>query len=91
MLKILQGRLQQYMNQELPNVQAELGFPGSSTVKNLPANVRDARDLGSIPGLGRPPEEGKWQPTWVFLPGKFHGQTSMEGYSPWGHKRVGHD
>ena len=22
----------------------------------------------------------------VFLPGKSHGQRSLEGYSPWGHK-----
>ena len=32
----------------------------------------------------------KWQPTPVFfrifLPGKSHGQRSMVGYSPWGHK-----
>ena len=28
----------------------------------------------------------KWQPTPVFLPGKFHGQKSLAGYSPWGHK-----
>ena len=26
------------------------------------------------------------QPTPVFLPGEFHGQRSLEGYSPWGHK-----
>ena len=28
----------------------------------------------------------KWQPTLVFLPGKFHGQRSLMGYSPWGCK-----
>ena len=28
----------------------------------------------------------KWQPTPVFLPGKCHGQRSLAGYSPWGHK-----
>ena len=33
----------------------------------------------------------KWQPTPVFLPGKSHGQRSLVGYSPWGHKRVGRD
>ena len=33
----------------------------------------------------------KWQPSPVFLPGKSHGQRSLGGYSPWGHKRVGHD
>ena len=27
----------------------------------------------------------------VFLPGKFHGQSSLAGYSPWGCKRVGND
>ena len=26
----------------------------------------------------------KGQPTLVFLPGKFHGQRSLQGYSPWG-------
>ena len=25
----------------------------------------------------------KWQPTPVFLPGKFHGQKSLAGYGPW--------
>ena len=28
----------------------------------------------------------KWQPTPVFLPGKFHGQRLLVDYSPWGHK-----
>ena len=32
-------------------------------------------------------QEGrKWQTTPVFLSGKFHGQKSLPGYSPWGHK-----
>ena len=26
----------------------------------------------------------KWQPIPVFLPGNFHGQRSLAGYSPWG-------
>ena len=28
----------------------------------------------------------RWQPTPVFLPGKFQGQRYLAGYSPWGHK-----
>ena len=28
----------------------------------------------------------KWQPTPVLLPGKFQGQRSLVGYSPWGRK-----
>ena len=30
----------------------------------------------------------KQQPTPVFLPGKFHGQRSLVGYSPWGCKEL---
>ena len=32
------------------------------------------------------PWRRKWQPTPVFLPGESHGQRSVVGYSPWGHK-----
>ena len=53
-------------------------------VKNLPTSAKDLRDSGSIPGLGRIPWSRKWQPTPVFLPGKFCGQRSLAGYSPWG-------
>ena len=52
-------------------------------MKNLPAN---ARDISSIPGLGISPGELEWQPIPVFLSGEFHGQRSLAGYSPWGHK-----
>ena len=32
------------------------------------------------------PLRRKWQPTPVFLPGEFHGEWSLAGYSSWGHK-----
>ena len=61
-------------------------------VKNLPANAGDVRDGGFNPWVGKEdPLEEKWQPTPVFLPGYSHGQRSLAGYSPWHHKRVGHD
>ena len=53
-------------------------------VKNLPANAGDIRDSGSIPGTI--PWRRAWQPTPVFLPGEFHGQRSLVGYSPEGLK-----
>ena len=28
----------------------------------------------------------KWLPAPLFLPGKSHGERSLVGYSPWGHK-----
>ena len=30
----------------------------------------------------------EWQPTSVFLPGGFHGQRGLVGYSPWGCKKL---
>ena len=35
-----------------------MGFLEVQLVKNLPVNAGDARDMGSIPGLGRSPREG---------------------------------
>ena len=35
------------------------------------------------------PWRRKWQPTPVFLPGEAHGQRSLAGYGPWGHKESG--
>ena len=42
--------------------------------------------LGFSPWVGKIPWRRKWQPTPVFLPGKSHGQRSLEGYNPWGYK-----
>ena len=61
------------------------GFPGGSVAKKSLAN---AGDMGSIPGSGRSPGEGKQQSTSVLLPGKSHGQKSLVGYSPWAHKEL---
>ena len=46
----------------------------------------NAGDLGLIPGSGRFPWRGKWQPTSVLLPGKSHGRRNLVGYSAWGCK-----
>ena len=62
------------------------GFPGGSVVENPLANEGDAKDVGLIPWVGKIPWRRKWQPIPVFLLGKFHGQRSLAGYSPWGHK-----
>ena len=62
-----------------------MGFLSGSVVKNLPATTGDAGDTDSIPG-----QEITWrrkrQPTPVILLGKSHGQGSLVGSSPWGHK-----
>ena len=38
--------------------------------------------------VGKTPWSRKWQPTPVFLPGKFHGQRSLAGYSLWDHREL---
>ena len=41
---------------------------------------------GFDPWVWKIPWRKKWQPTPAFLPGKSHGQRSLVGYSPRGHK-----
>ena len=40
------------------------------------------------PWVGKIPWRRKRQPTPVFLPGEFHRQRSLVGYSPWGHNEL---
>ena len=59
------------------------GLPWWLSGKNTPADVGH---VGLIPGSGGSPRWRAWQPTPVFLPGESHGQRSLAGYSPQGHK-----
>ena len=63
-----------------------LGFPGGSVVKKNPPAMQGIRRLEFHLWVGKIPWRRKCQPTPVFLPGKSHGQRSLEGYSPWGRK-----
>ena len=51
-------------------VEEYTGVPGGSAVERL----------------GKIPWRRAWQPAPVLLPGESHGQRSLAGYSPWGHK-----
>jgi len=61
-------------------------FQVAQWVKNLPAMQEMQADTGSIPRLGRSPGGGHGNLLQYFLPGKFHGQRSLVGYSPCGLK-----
>ena len=61
------------------------GLPGGSVVKTPLANAGDKR-CRFDPWIRKTPWRRKWSPTPVFLPGKSHGQRSLVGYSPRGHK-----
>ena len=68
-----------------------------STFQGLPwglSGKESARQGGRLefdPWVWKIPWRRKWKPTPIFLPGKSHGQRSLEGCSPWSHKRVRHD
>ena len=47
---------------------------------------RRCKRRGFDPWVRTIPWSRKWQPAPVFLSGEFHGQRSLVGYSPWGHK-----
>ena len=64
------------------------GFPGGSVVKNPPAN---AGDTCLISGLGRSPGGGNGNPFQFSYLGNPKVRRSLEGYSPWGCKRVGYN
>ena len=63
-----------------------LGFPSGASGKESACSAGDARGSGSIPGSERFSWRRKWQLTPGFLPGESHGQRSLVGYGPWGHK-----
>ena len=61
-------------------------LPGVSVVKKK--ILLQCRRCGFDPWVRKIPWRRAWQPTPVFLPGKSHGQRSLEGYSPWGPKEL---
>ena len=57
----------------------------AQSVKNLPAiHGRPEFDLW----VEKIPWKRAWLPTPVFLPGEFHEQRSLVGYSPWSCKEL---
>ena len=60
-----------------------MGFPDGSDGKESTHNVGD---LGSIPGSGRSPGGGHGNPLQYSCLKNPHGQWSLAGYSPLGHK-----
>ena len=60
-----------------------LGFPHGSDAKESAYN---AGDLSLIPGLGRSPGGGHGNPLQYSCLENPHGQRSLAGYRPWGHK-----
>ena len=62
------------------------GLPRRLSGKEFTCRCKRCKRLSFGPCVRKIPWRRKWQPTPVFLPGKSHGQRSLVGYSPWGHK-----
>ena len=65
------------------------GLPSGVSGKEPACQWRCERHTFS-PWVGKIPWRKAWQPTPVVLPGEFHGQRSLVGYSPWGRKELGY-
>ena len=55
-------------------------------VKNLPTNAGDEGNVGLIVLGQEDPLEDKMATHFSVIAGKSHGQRSLVGCSPWGHK-----
>ena len=65
-----------------------MGFPGGASGKEPMSQCRRRKRCRFDPWVGKIPWRRAWQPTPVFLPRESHGQRSLVGYSPWGHKEL---
>ena len=66
----------------------QVGLPWRLSGKESTCQCRKCSRHRVNPWVGKILWSRKWQPTPVFLLGKFHGQRSLVGYSPWGHKEL---
>ena len=66
------------------------GKPKNTGVGSL-SLLQECRRPRFNPCVRKIPLRGKWQPTPVFLPGKYLGQRDLVSYSPWSPQRVRHD
>ena len=71
--------------------QLMLDVPGGTSGKDSACQWRRHKRHSFDPWIGKISWRRAWPPTPGFLPGEFHRQSSLEGYSPWGHKRYGHN
>ena len=63
-----------------------MGFPDGASSKEPVCQCRKCKKWGFNPWVRKIPWRRSWQPTPVFLPGESHGQRSLMGCSPQGHK-----
>ena len=70
-----------------PVTTVHIGLPRWPGGKEATCQCRRRKSYRFNPWVWKTPWRRKWQPTPVLLPGEFHAQRSLAGYSPWGHRQ----
>ena len=81
--EFLEGREYVFLSSSFP-----WGLSGGTSGKEPACQCRGLKGCGFDPWVGMIPWWRAWQPTSVLLPGESHGQRSLAGYSPYGHKEL---
>ena len=80
------GQCQHIMSTEILDITVVIkGLPRWLSGKESTCQCRRYR---FHPWVVKVPWSRKWQPASGFLPGKFHGQRSLAGYSSCGHREL---
>jgi len=74
------------MHFELHPPPSKKGFPVGTSGKEPACQCRRHKRCRYDPWIGKIPWRRARQATLLFLPGESHGQRSLVGYSPQGHK-----
>ena len=80
-----------YVSKASLNTKIKLRYLKKTMIKEASLVTQRVRNLQCgkprfDPWVGKIPWRRDWQPTPVFLPGEFHRQRSLAGYSPWGRR-----
>ena len=75
----------------VPKKKKKHGLPRRRSDKESTYQCKRCKRYGFNPWIRKMPWRRTWQLTPIFLPGKFHEQKNLVGYSPWGCKNVTHN
>ena len=84
----MQDTMVRFLGQEVPGIGYPLQYSWASLMVQMVKNPLQCRRPGFDPWVGKIPWRRTLRAIPGFLLGEFHGQRSLEGYSPWGRKEL---
>ena len=84
----MQDTMVRFLDQQVPGIGYPLQYSWASLVVQMVKNPLQCRRPGFDLWVGKIPWRRTLRAIPEFLPGEFHGQRSLAGYSPWGHKEL---